>query len=85
MVLFNKMGPKTKKKVIGHLVEFFVIGLVMGVAEDLLAIHFATDAKIDWGVFKVAFLVAFPFAVLSELVVDFGVFRKVFRDKETKG
>lgn len=77
-----KMGPKTKQKIRAHLVEFFLIGLVMGVAEDLLAIYFATDATIGWEVFKVAFLVAFPFAVISELVVDFGVFRRMFREKE---
>lgn len=78
------MGPKTKRKIAAHLVEFFIIGLVMGVSEDLLAIHFATDARIDWEVFKVAFLVALPFAVISELVVDFGVFRrKFFKNKDT--
>lgn len=71
------MGSKTKRKIIAHLVEFFVIGLVMGVTEDLLAIHFATDAKITPHVFKVAFLVALPFAFISEMVVDFGVFRKL--------
>lgn len=71
------MGPITKKRVIAHLVEFFVIGLVMGITEDLLAIHFATDAKITPHVFKVASLVALPFAVISELVVDFGFFRKI--------
>lgn len=71
------MGPITKKRIIAHLVEFFVIGLVMGITEDLLAIHFATDAKITPHVFKVAFLVALPFAVISELVVDFGFFRKI--------
>ena len=75
------MGPKTKRKIIVHLVEFFVVGLMMGVSEDLLAIHFATDAKITWEVLKVAFLVALPFAVISELVVDFGLFRRVLYKK----
>ena len=83
------MGPKTKRKVIIHLVEFFVVGLLMGVSEDLLAIHFATDAQITWHVFKIAFLVALPFAVISELVVDFGLFRKVlfkilFKNKDKR-
>lgn len=71
------MGPKTKRRVVVHLVEFFVVGLAMGISEDLLAIHFATDAKITWHVFKVAFIVALPFAVISELVVDFGLFKKI--------
>jgi hypothetical protein len=71
------MGPITKKRVIVRLVEFFVIGLVMGVSEDLLAIHFATEAQITPHVFKVAVLVALPFAFISEFVVDWGLFRKL--------
>jgi len=68
-----------KKRVISRLIEFFFIGLVMGVVEDLLAIHFATDAQITLQTFKVAFLVALPFAVISELLVDLKLFQKVLR------
>lgn len=71
------MGPKIKKRVLIRFFEFFVIGVVMGVAEDLLVIHFATDAVITPHIFKVALLVAFPFAVISELVVDSKVFRRL--------
>lgn len=42
----------------------------MGVAEDLIAIHFATDAAITMDVIYVAALVALPFAAFSELIVD---------------
>ncbi len=49
----------------------------MGVTEDLLAIHFATDAVITPHVFKVAFLVALPFAMISELLVDSKLFRRL--------
>ena len=73
----EKMGPKTKRRVTIRFFEFFVIGLVMGVSEDLLAIHFATEAKITPHVFKVAFLVALPFAIISELIVDSKVFRRL--------
>lgn len=79
------MGPITKRKIIAHLVEFFFIGLLMGVAEDLLAIHFATDAEITLHVFKVAFLVALPFAFISEMVIDFGLFRRfLFKNHQKK-
>ena len=78
------MGPKTKRKIGVHLVEFFVVGLVMGVTEDLLAIRFATEVAITWEVFKVSFLVALPFAIISELVVDFGVFRKFLFKNQKK-
>lgn len=53
-----------------RIIEFLIIGLTLGVAEDLIAIKSATGAEIDFRVFWAAFLVAFPFAVLSELVVD---------------
>lgn len=59
-----------------RIIEFLVIGLVLGVAEDLIAIKSATGATIDFGVFRIAFLVALPFAVLSELVVDHPKFWK---------
>ena len=53
-----------------RLLEFFVIGLVLGVIEDLIAITWATDSSIDLNVIGIAFLVALPFAILSEIVVD---------------
>jgi hypothetical protein len=70
------MSSLDKKKIIAHLIEFFLIGLVMGVVEDLLAIHFATDAKITFNTLKVAFVVALPFAIISELVVDLKIIRR---------
>lgn len=76
------MGPKTKRKIVSHLIEFFFVGLLMGVIEDLLAIHFATDAKISFEVVKVAFLVAFPFAFLSEILVDYGILRRLWWRKK---
>ncbi len=59
-----------KRDRILQFVEFLVIGILVGLAEDLLAIFFATDAKISWRVTWIVLLVAIPFAVLSELIVD---------------
>ncbi|HXK40643.1 MAG: hypothetical protein A3D52_00295 [Candidatus Taylorbacteria bacterium RIFCSPHIGHO2_02_FULL_44_36] len=53
-----------------RLIEFLVIGIVMGLAEDLLAIFFATDAEITPRVVFVVLAVAIPFAFISEIVVD---------------
>lgn len=53
-----------------RLLEFFIIGVVMGVIEDVLAIMLATDAKLTPQVILTALVVALPFAVISELVVD---------------
>ena len=50
--------------------EFLIIGVTFGLAEDLLAIAIVSDAKIDLRVIGMVLLVAIPFAMLSELVVD---------------
>jgi hypothetical protein len=55
-----------------------VIGVVFGLGEDLLAIHFATDATINAKTVWITLLVAFPFAVFTELIVDHpGFWRKL--------
>ena len=59
-----------KRRHIYRFLEFFIVGFVMGVVEDLIAIHFATDAAITMDVIYVAALVALPFAAFSELIVD---------------
>jgi len=53
-----------------RLIEFIVIGIVMGLLEDILAIFFATDAEITLRVVFVVLAVAIPFAFISEIVVD---------------
>lgn len=63
-----------------RLLEFLIIGVVMGIIEDLIAIAFATDAEINFTVFLVVFAVALPFAFISEIVVDHPSFwGKIFR------
>ncbi|MEK7618408.1 MAG: hypothetical protein AAB410_04660 [Patescibacteria group bacterium] len=53
-----------------RLLEFLIIGVVMGTVEDLIAVMFATDAQFSWRILIVVFLVALPFAFISEIVVD---------------
>jgi len=67
-----------RKEIRNRLVEFFFVGLVMGITEDIIAIRFATDARITYHTFIVAFIVALPFAVISELIVDLKIFKKMF-------
>lgn len=62
-----------------RLLEFFIIGVLLGIVEDLIAIALATDAVINFKVILIAFFVAFPFAVLSELVVDMKKFPKFLK------
>lgn len=69
-----------------RLVEFLVIGVLMGVIEDLIAIAFATDATIDWKVIWVVVAVAIPFAYVSEVVVDHPKFWElIWPDKDKDG
>lgn len=53
-----------------RLAEFLIIGVVMGVTEDLIAVKLATGEKIDLQILFIVLLVALPFAVVSELIVD---------------
>jgi hypothetical protein len=71
-----------KRRVVARFVEFFFLGLVMGIVEDILAIYFATDAEITFDTFVVATLVALPFAVLTEFLADLKLFRKVLGVKK---
>jgi hypothetical protein len=50
--------------------EFLVIGVAMGVIEDLIAVKLATGEVIDMRMIGIVFLVAIPFAAFSEMVVD---------------
>ena len=66
-----------------RILEFLVIGVVFGVVEDLIAIRLASGAETFWDTVAVAFWVAVPFAVFSELVVDHPNFwKRIFRLKE---
>jgi len=60
---------KISKKVEVFL-EFLIFGVIMGVVEDLIAVTLSTGAQITWHVIGVITLVAIPFAVIGELIVD---------------
>ena len=70
-------------------IEFAVIGVVMGTAEDLIAVFFATDATFSWKIVGIVFLVALPFAFISEIVVDHPkfwgkIFKNIVRNDDDK-
>ncbi|MBA7635046.1 hypothetical protein ES703_42646 [subsurface metagenome] len=54
----------------GNPITTYIIGLVRGIAEDLIAVSASTGASITWNVVLIVTLVAIPFAIISELVVD---------------
>jgi len=55
---------------IKRILEFFLIGIVFGVTEDILAVLIATDAELSVEIVGVVVLIAIPFAIISELIVD---------------
>ncbi|MEX2008440.1 MAG: hypothetical protein WD850_03055 [Candidatus Spechtbacterales bacterium] len=59
--------------------EFFIVGFLLGVFEDVLVVVLATDAEITRHTLIIAALVALPFAVLSELIVDLPFARRTFK------
>jgi hypothetical protein len=61
--------------------EFFIIGFLFGVGEDLMVVVLATDEGITRHTLIVAALVALPFAVLSELIVDKPEVRLFLRER----
>ena len=61
---------KMNKQMLEIFLEFFLIGIVMGIAEDLIALHFATGEPFTWKILGIVALVALPFAVFSELIID---------------
>lgn len=50
--------------------EFLIFGILMGVTEDLIAIRATTDADFTLRTLWVVTLVAIPFAIFGELIVD---------------
>jgi hypothetical protein len=50
--------------------EFLIFGIFMGVTEDLIALTLSTGEPITWGILGIVTLVAIPFAILGELIVD---------------
>ncbi len=55
---------------LNRILEFLIVGLLFGVIEDIIAISLATDKVIDLKVLLITFAAAFPFAFISELVID---------------
>jgi len=50
--------------------EFLIFGIIMGIVEDVIAITFSTGEPITWKIIGIVTLVAIPFAIIGELIVD---------------
>lgn len=67
-----------KKKTL-RIVEFLVIGVLFGLVEDIIAVKAVSNVMVDLRVIGTVLLVAIPFAIVSELVVDHPRFWEVLR------
>ena len=69
---------RVKKKML-RLIEFLIIGVLFGLIEDLIAVRAVSEVVINAQVIGIVLLVAIPFAVLSELIVDHPRFWEILR------
>ena len=79
---YNENDMRIRSRTL-RFIEFFVIGVLVGVIEDLIAVRLVTGAPTTFRTIWIVFLVALPFAILSEYVVDHPRFWKtIFRMKD---
>ena len=68
--------------------EFLIFGIVIGIAEDLIAIKFAAGASITLRVIGLVILIAIPFAFIGEVIfdrIDFArIFKRIFEKNKLK-
>lgn len=50
--------------------EFLIFGVIMGTVEDFVAVYLVTGMTITLRAIFIIILVAIPFAVIGELIVD---------------
>jgi hypothetical protein len=66
--------------------EFLIFGVLIGIIEDLIAVKFAAGGPITLKVIGLIILIAIPFAILGEIIVDkinfVEIFQKIFKKKK---
>jgi len=65
----------SRKERLERFTEFLVIGVALGVVEDMIAVMLVTDESFSLEMLGVVVAVAVPFAMFSELVVDSDEYR----------
>jgi hypothetical protein len=66
--------------------ELLIFGILIGIAEDLIAIKVATGQPLTLKVIGIVILIAIPFAMLGEVIfdrIDFArIFQRIFEKKK---
>jgi len=70
-ILPQKIKSKIDRKIKTiQIIEFFFVGVVLGVVQDVIALVVATNAKIDLITIVIIITITIPFAFLNEVIVD---------------
>jgi|GEM_PF-2802582 hypothetical protein len=78
------MGNKIILRILKRSLEYFIIGIIVDLSENLLIIKFATEEVITWETVKIAIIVVLPFAILMELVFDPIIRRRILKIENNK-
>lgn len=74
-----------KAKKLEVIFEFLIFGIVIGIAEDLIAVKVTTGEPITLRIVGIIVLIAIPFAIIGELIADnidfVKIYRKIFSKK----
>jgi len=74
---------KTKWQRLEVFLEFLIFGIIVEVTEDLIVVEVVADVQITWHIIGIIVLIAIPFALLGEVLVDridfVEILRKHFR------
>ena len=65
--------------------ELLIFGIILGVTEDIIAVKIVTNEPITWHVVGIIVLIAIPFAIIGEIIVDrvdfINIFQRIFKKK----
>ena len=75
------MNNEKKWRRLELFLEFLIFGIIVGIIEDIIAVKLSTGEPITWKIVGIIVLVAIPFAVIGELIVDRIDFIKFFKKR----
>ena len=75
------MNNEKKWRRLELFLEFLIFGIIVGIIEDIVAVKLSTGEPITWKIVGIIVLVAIPFAVIGELIVDRIDFIKFFKKR----
>jgi len=65
--------------------ELLIFGIILGVMEDIIVVKILTDEPITWHAIYIIILIAIPFAIIGEVIIDkvdfIKIFQRAFRKK----